>query len=119
MILPNGLQVDETTILNVDGNNRIFMVSDLIDYVLDNPGEFRKQTKFNPQKGVWFISAISGLHYAGHRGAGDIGKVLVDGRVYTPYNKNDTIDETDCGFCEERRQTGCDYCCYCGNNLDT
>ena len=31
--------------------------------------------------------------------------------------KTETIDETDCGFCENNRQNGYDYCSYCGNDL--
>ena len=81
----NGLQIDETEVLDYPFlRGTVFTVSDLIDYVSANPDEFRKQTKFKPQKGVWFISAVSGLHYAGHKGAGEISKVLVDGRVYIP-----------------------------------
>ena len=37
--------------------------------------------------------------------------------LFQEYIKNN-MEETDCSFCEERRQTGCDYCCYCGNNLN-
>ncbi len=31
---------------------------------------------------------------------------------------DETENETDCGFCENNRQTGYDYCSYCGNNLN-
>ena len=112
----NGMQIDETEILG-STSSRVFTVSDLIGYVLENPGEFQKKSKFIPQKGVWFISAVSGLWYATHTAAGEISKVLIDSRVYIPYNKDDDTNETDCSFCENNRQTGYDYCSYCGNNL--
>ncbi len=79
-----GHQINEGEIIDTGYDGSDFTVSDLIDYVLNNPDEFRKEIKFNPQKGVWFISAVSGLHYATHAGAGDISRVLIDGRVYIP-----------------------------------
>ena len=72
---------------------------------------------FNPKKGVYFVSAVSGLYYSDYAAAGDISKVIIDGRVYIPYNKDDNMNQTDCCFCGNSRQTGCDYCSYCGNNL--
>lgn len=38
----NGMQIDETTILDDYDKAKPFTVSDLINYVLDNPGEFQK-----------------------------------------------------------------------------
>ena len=38
----NGIQIDETAVLVVDDKANPFRVSDLIEYVLDNPSEFRK-----------------------------------------------------------------------------
>lgn len=41
----NGLQIDETEVLDLGRDGSVFTVSDLIDYVLDNPDEFRPGAK--------------------------------------------------------------------------
>jgi len=45
----NGLQIDETEVLDLGRDGSVCTVSDLIDYVVNNPAEFRKETKFGGQ----------------------------------------------------------------------
>lgn len=36
----NGMQIDETEVLDCSKGGTVFTVRDLIDYVINNPGEF-------------------------------------------------------------------------------
>lgn len=37
---------------------------------------------------------------------------------YVKLSKNENKSDTDCGFCENSRQTGYIYCPWCGNNIE-
>jgi len=56
-------------------------------------------------KGVWFQSAISGLHYKEYTAAGTVCRIIMDGLSYYPNNK------------PKERSTASGGRCVCGGEI--
>ncbi len=64
---------------------------------------------FNPKKGVYFVSSVSGLYYSEYAAAGDISKVIIDERVYIPEKKAKIVSTTKISPSVETRKVKFDY----------